>query len=362
MFRCKVKALSDVVVIPFFECYPAACLFCDLRKRIRGSVGFLKAPMWFFERHLRKDDIALVAELEADNYIFLGGEPTISKVFPSLLETLRDRSNGRIIVYTNGFVMGKYIKAFGVDRKVRNFLELVDSLVVSMEGVREYNDAVRGLESSECALTVVEKCSDLTEVKVRIGFSEISLKYVTPLVDELDEKGVPSNLFPRIGSRYPLRRETAERLYWYAIEKRNAWILLPSFSNFVSATLGVEGGKPCPAGWLKLCVWPDGKITPCQWLDYPICTLKCDLEDVERWANGWVEGAFSRIPEECSNCRYVETCRGGCRAIRDHTFCPLVEEGVEEVREAAEVKFERKEIRAKVERINEIVHGCSAGC
>ena len=365
-FELKLDKISDVVIIPFFECYPASCRFCSLKTRPKGKIGFLNTPIESFRQHIEPSHVERVAEWRADNYIILGGEPTLSKYLVDfVIKPIRDKSDGKVIVYTNGFLLGRYMKVKGIDAKVKSFIESTDRLIISMEGSKPYNDAVRGKGFTDLAHYIIEKLEGRTDVAVRMGFHKGNLKYVIEEIEYLRDFGVPVLLFPRT-DQPPLSVEEAYRLYSFMGGSDKVWILLPSFTNFVEDLIGRGDAKPCPAGWLKLNILPDGTITPCQWIDYPIATLDNKDEEIERFANRWVERAFNLNPE-CSMCKFREVCRGGCRVAEDYRWCPLrmnvkPSEGVVNMfGMVREVRSEK--VRVEVKKMDGvIVHGCSAGC
>jgi len=367
MFRLDLDRISDVVVIPFRECYPRSCRFCDFGVKPRGKFGFLSTPIESFSKHIEPSQMEKIAGWNADNYIILGGEPTLSKyLVGDIIKPIRDNTDGKVIVYTNGFLLGKFLKVKGKNHtRVREFVESVDRLVISMEGSKPYNDAVRGIGMTDLAHYIIDQLAEEVDIAVRMGFHPKNLKYVVEEMEILADKGVSVLLFPRLDMP-PLSVEQAYEFYHFVAGSGNAWILLPSFTNFVEEFAGRREGKPCPAGWLKLCVWMDGRITPCQWIDYTIATLDNDDEEIEEYANRWVEMNF--LPKlECQSCRYRDVCRGGCRAAEDWRWCPLRVEAVPEEGEVsmfgAVREVSRAKVKAEIKKLDGIVvHGCSAGC
>jgi len=361
MFELKIDRISDVVIIPFYECYPASCRFCTIKQKPIGKIGFLSTPIESFRQHIEPSYVERVGEWNADNYIILGGEPTLSAhLIDGVIDPIRERSNGKIILYTNAFLLGRYMMRKGFDERVKSLVYSIDRLVVSIEGSKPYNDYVRGKGMYDLAMFVIEKMKDYLDVVVRIGFSRYNLKYVVEALEQID---VPALLFPRLDS--VISEEDAFNLYHYVAGSENRWILLPSFTNFMEEFSGRGEGKPCPAGHMKLNVLPNGEVTPCQWIDHPIATLDMDDDEIEEYANKWVRRAFM-CPEECSNCKYKNICLGGCRVARDYRWCPLRFSAPMEGRvmiEGFTKEVKKTKVKAVVKKLEGVVvHGCSAGC
>lgn len=81
-------------------------------------------------------------------------------------------------------------------------------------------------------------------------------------------------------------------------------------------TLSLWAVGGCEAGRVLLAVWPDGDTTGCSFLNDSLG----DVSDLARDFDGspavrelrtWP----SRAPEPCRSCRYLQVCRGGCRAV-----------------------------------------------
>ncbi|MCF6207501.1 MAG: radical SAM protein, partial [Sulfurovum sp.] len=198
----KIDDVVDVVIIPFYECYPASCRFCNLKMKPLGKFGFLNTPIESFRQHIEPSDVERVAEWNAQNYIILGGEPTLSKYLIDLIDVIREKSNGKIILYTNGFLLGKYMKAKGFDDRVRYLIYSIDRLVLSMEGSKQYNDAIRGKGFTDLSHYIIDKLSEYIDVSVRMGFHGRNMKYI---IEEMEYLNVPVLLFPRL-DRLPIRR------------------------------------------------------------------------------------------------------------------------------------------------------------
>jgi len=359
----KLNKLSDVVIYPFFECN-LRCRGCPVKLPSSRKIGFLKSDPADFDVHVEIEHIRRIAQTwNVKNFVILGGEPTLSKSILYLLNELSASDGSKIIVYTNGTLIYDYLIKNGWDVKMDAFMSYVDLLIVSLEGDKYWTSILRGRGVYDKVVYVVDKLLDKKkDVIVRMSYFKDNVNSVVNEIERFSKEGVKVVLFPRIGET-PLSVKETHALYTIVSSYENADILLPSYKNFLGLN---QKGVACPAGWAKVCLLPDGWLTPCQWNFDKVAHMS--------WKDEWIEDSFrwwyrynSRIRDVCITCRYVTECRGSCRAARDYLSCPvakgivLKDVDIELFGEVREVR--RSKILARMKKMEGMVlHGCTAAC
>ena len=240
----------------------------------------------------------------------MGGEPLLSPLFDRALEVF---SSSSVTVQTNGLL---------VPKKLRQ-LERVRQVIVSVEGSRRWNDHLRGKGAFEKALKAVRLLKEHSiPVLLRATASRRSLGQVDYLLRLAEREAGGIYFYPLLGERLSL----GEVLWLFekVSKKRNSWVDLPSYFCW----LGVEGR--CAAGDSRLAFFPDGTISPCQWMDYYLGRIGDDPSLV--WENAKTFCRLKSPPEECVSCRFCWTCLGGCLLFSSFP-CPLKYRGSVQVRE-----------------------------
>ncbi len=250
------------------------------------------------ERELSLSEFeGLVAEFEAMGGLKLmvsGGEPLLHSRFREMLDVLRP-CQVRVVLLSNGTLL---------DRETVGLLEgVVDEVQVSLDGMREGHDRLRGNTAFQRA---VEGIKTLREAGIQVSISTMVTSYNTgefealkQLLEDLD--------VTQWGVDVPCR---AGGLTEYLPELETASRILSSY-GFGGGVHESTGDYTCGS---HLCaVMPDGNICKCGFFaDRPVGSLEEGLE------TGWqrVCGEYLwRLDEleECRDCRILEECRGGCR-------------------------------------------------
>lgn len=351
-FRLSLSELSDVIIYPFFECN-LNCIGCPVHKPSK-EVGFLSCPPNSFKEYINTKYLDVLTSWVFENVIILGGEPFLSSSLPTLLKTL-ERSGANIIVYTNATLL------YNVPlKKLAEVIESIDRIVISLEGGQDWTDRIRGVGTYEKAKKVISKLSlHNYNVAVRMSYFEDNLISVIKEIEELDANSIPVILFPRL-DKPPLSIEVADYFYSAVSSFDKVDIILPSYKNYIGSGEGV-----CPAGWAKVCVMPDGRLTPCQWINTTIAHIEWRDKDIEGAFTRWCSRNFD-VKDLCLGCKYAFTCRSGCRASLDYLCCP-VKKGLG-IRERKVMLFgsvrviDHNKISKLKQREGASIHGCSAGC
>jgi len=307
-FELNLDDLSDVVIYPFFECN-LRCVGCPVGKPKSREIGLLKSEPDDFVFHVQPEDLERIASWNVENIVILGGEPFLSSYLKDMLEVLTDV--GKVIVYTNATLLHDSLD------EAEEVLNLIDRVIVSLEGGREWTDRIRGRGVYDKARSVASKLKDRGyDVAVRMGYFEGNMFSVLSEIESLNEEDIPVLLFPRL-DKPPMSESTVDYFYTAVSTFKKADILLPSYKNYVGGE-----GVTCPAGWAKVCVMPDGYLTPCQWNFEALAHIEWRDEEIEAVFTAWCERNFA-IRDECWGCRYAYSCRSSCRASMDYLTCPV---------------------------------------
>jgi sulfatase maturation enzyme AslB (radical SAM superfamily) len=99
-----------------------------------------------------KEIVREARDLGATEFCVTGGEPFVREDFIELLEEISDLSPKKVLVLTNGTLLG--------EREVSKLSEWGVELQVSLEGPRKVNDSIRGRGSFEKAVRGIKKAID----------------------------------------------------------------------------------------------------------------------------------------------------------------------------------------------------------
>jgi radical SAM protein with 4Fe4S-binding SPASM domain len=250
----------------------------------------------------------------------MGGEPLLSPLFDRALEVF---SPSPVTVQTNGLLVPQKLKQ----------LERVRQVIVSLEGNKRWNDYLRGKGTHEKVLKAVRLLKEHSiPVLLRATVSRQSLRQVDYLLKLAEREADGIYFYPLLGEKFSL----GEVLWLFERMSRhkNSWIDLPSYFGY----LGVGGF--CAAGESRLAFFPDGTISPCQWMNkfYYLGRIGDDPSLV--WENVETFCRLKRPPEDCTSCQFCWTCRGGCMLLSSFP-CPLKYREFVQVREGDGFRQER---------------------
>lgn len=322
----NLRNLETIIIFPYNECN-LACRMCPVKNPIRVEKAFRADPNEF-EWHISDDAVEWLASLSPRTFTILGGEPLISKTTPMIMEKLRkgdskaqekynnsiynnlDMIGRNIVMYTNGQL---------ITEDTIDVLSIVDklSVVVSLEGDRDYTNYVRGPGVFERAMAAVKLLRDHDiPVTIRVGYSQENLNSVFSLMRKIGNE-LPMEFSPRI-DKPPLPKRLAKNLYYAVASLPHADILQPSYKNFV----GLD--RRCPAGIKRFTVHPDDTITACQWSSEVVAKAGDDDDFLKEAMRSWV-AKNTRIEPECISCKKATVCYSSCRVSKDYKQCPTRE-------------------------------------
>jgi radical SAM protein with 4Fe4S-binding SPASM domain len=203
--------------------------------------------------------------------------------------------------------------------RLASLLEDYDEVQVSLDGMKEVNDRIRGAESFEKAVSGINAL--LREgVKVSVAFTLIpenggEAERLYRFVDGLGVSsfnvgwGVPIG---RLKERVPYREylETVERLRKLGLET-------PVAGGTLGDPLPVKPDSfySCEAGTSQVFISSTGDVYPCLILRHPSFRMGNVREEslIEIWRKGdWEKLKRNLKGTKCESCPLFPRCRGGC--------------------------------------------------
>ena len=269
--------------------------------------------------------------LEVD---FFGGEPLMNfQVVKDLVAYGRAiekeyNKNFRFTITTNGVLLD--------DKKIDFINEHMDNVVLSLDGRKEINDAMRKTINDGGSYDVilpkfkamVDKRGD-KDYYIRGTFTNHNIDFSNDIMDFYNQGFKKVSVEPVVTSEemeYALREEHLEDVLkeyekfskkYIDIKKKDKDFYFFHFMiDLEQGPCIIKRSVGCGAGSEYLAVTPEGELYPCHQfvgeLDFRLGTLdngieKEDLRDVFKKANIYNK-------EECSNCWARYYCSGGCHA------------------------------------------------
>jgi len=253
-----------------------------------------------------------------------GGEPLMnSEVLFQLLDYFENRNVDRIDLLTNGTLLTDSI----ID-KLKHYKKL-RRLQLSLEGLQETNDEIRGMNSYERTITAIDnlKRHGLV-VSIMMTVGKHNQDEVIPLAEELAKHNVDVFIIDRFIPEgqsseltgWVLSPEEIKEVYTKAYEyfKRT---LKPRFLLYRTLFCLLNPDDPhigaiCSVGNNALTIMPNGDVLPCRRLPIKLGNLfETTLYDI--WYTSpllWEIRNPGNLKGKCNGCEFVPICRG-CRAV-----------------------------------------------
>ena len=248
-----------------------------------------------------------------------GGEPLLHPSFFTFAEEIR-RRGAKWAVLTNGTLID--------EEKAKRLASLTPVFVqVSLDGVKDTHDSIRGAGNFEKALRGIDLLKK-ADVKVLVSFTA--------------QKGNAGD-FAALAK--VCRKHKVDKLWWdrvvtddterlalstdeFAALVRQANEVQERFRRFHAKTK-IDNGRAlqflcarepcvyrCGAGGNLLIFLPNGDVMPCRRLPFVIGNLeKTPLEEIVAASDLMRELRETRPPEECRLCPKLSLCRGGAKCV-----------------------------------------------
>lgn len=244
-----------------------------------------------------------------------GGEPL---THPDLFWLLEEAGNRGITtaVLTNGTLIGR--------REAAELKRLdVDYVQVSLDGLRETHDKIRGEGSFDLAIRGIRELK-AQGIYVTVAFTaqRENHKELGRLADFCNNLGADKLWFDRVvipkdedknnlslsSKEYSALCRKASRL------NRQGKISCARALQFIPCK-----GKniySCNAGSRLLAILADGTVMPCRRLPIEVGNVtQSELLTIYRESPELIKLRKSEIPEKCKPCKYAQSCRGGSKCI-----------------------------------------------
>jgi len=308
---------------------PVGCRGCYVDATPAGRDDDADAGFW--ERAVDE-----LARMRVFHLALGGGEAALR---PDLLLAVARRARAR------GLVPNVTTSGIALPEELLAAAHVFGQVNVSLDGVGDGYAAVRGTDAFELAdravrtlvargfrvgLNVVltrqtfDRLGEVVDYAKAHGVGEVEILRVKPV-------GRGARDFAAVTLTKTQRRALLPTVLGLARRRRVRLRLDCSMAPFVCAhepdpaVLSFLGIGGCLAGDHLVSADAAGRVSGCSFLAPPP-----DAPRIDALAAHWDEpGAFAvtrdfvaRAPEPCRSCRYLELCRGGCRAVAAHTGDP----------------------------------------
>lgn len=308
--------------------------------------------------------------------IIVGGEPLLSPALPKIIDMLSEKKI-RIAISTNS----KWVR-WAVDstiderwRKkedgslktmddILTLLQNVDSIQVSIEGTKDYNDSIRGPGSFEDAMQAVQILKQKgKDVFFRVTYSRENLHMVPELLALAEQFGVHIYFFPFKGDNQPpLSSEQQSWLFDMLLQytsddgKKLAMAAIPQYMCYI----GEE--DYCPAGKNIINIMPDGTVTPCEMnvppYHFPLGHFNDEGLDIGRFSERLETYLFEmkQMDLGCINCKKHKVCQSGCLETNEYLNCPLKEQiDVNYSIYHGDIELNRRQVSSRTQAVTKIM-------
>jgi radical SAM protein with 4Fe4S-binding SPASM domain len=258
------------------------------------------------------------------SFSITGGEPLMNpELLFQLLDYLETKNVNRIDLLTNGTLLTDDI----IDKLKR--YEKLRRLQLSLEGLRETNDKIRGLNSFDKTMEAVDnlKRHGLV-VSIMMTIGKHNKDEIIPLADELAKHNV--DVF--IIDRFIPEGQSSELISW-VLSPEEIKVVYSNAYKYFKRTLNPRFllyrtlfcllnpddshiGAICSVGNNALTIMPNGDVLPCRRLPIKLGNLN-DTTLFDIWYTSdflWEIRNPANLKGKCNSCEYVPVCRG-CRAV-----------------------------------------------
>ncbi len=253
--------------------------------------------------------------------ILTGGEPLLRPDFWKICQTGMDLGF-KIRLLTNGTLITKEV--------AQDIKTHADEVQVSLDGMRESNDVIRGKGSFQKIIAGISALMDAGVVpSVAVVATRANSEEIPALLEFLAEYGITSMqirpLMPRGRGSLNLRLAMTSREYELLITRiyemgyssRTDFLKVERFvANIRAPTKNARG---CSAGWGAVSIASTGEVYPCVAAHIPSLRLGSIREQPFKaiWMNSHnldVWRSFDvNVSSHCRSCEWRNLCGGGCK-------------------------------------------------
>lgn len=206
-----------------------------------------------------------------------------------------------------------------------------DEYLVSLDGLRETHDRIRGCGSFDRVISFVQKINDKSKVRLNVTISSKNMNQMEELVKLADTMGVSIGFAPfrNIGSGRAnnyIEMLNADDMVWIqdnvqSLRKKyfNTRIIL-AYHDLCNEGMyyhPFQFSKPCPSCH-NISILNNGQVFHCDFLSYigdTFCggnVLESSLDEI--WNGNYMKRYRNiEINSKCLNCKfYMKKCTGGC--------------------------------------------------
>lgn len=279
-----------------------------------------------------KELIDEISKMKVIQIILSGGEPFIRKDILEILEYCVKKKIPDLIVVTNGLLLNEE----RIDKLKKSGLK---KIAVSLDGLKESHEMIRGKGTFERTLNVIKKLvNNGFEVRVTITLNRLNKEDVTELSTILELMGVKKinvgNLIPcgrgkKLWAEILDKNEKKELLNKSKqINKKYGKNLISFESSFLQEPNVSESEKKiipylgCRGGRTYCAILANGDVVACKMLPHIIAgnIYKDKFSNIWRNDKNWNIWRENKLSKKCSICKYGDACRGGCRALSFYKF------------------------------------------
>lgn len=258
---------------------------------------------------------------------FTGGEPFIRKDFWKILENCYEHKEKVTYgILSNGTLINEEIVSKLYDLNVAY-------VQISLEGLEEINDQIRGkgsFKKAVSALKMLIKGNVLASISMTITSKNLKeVPKVINLAKNIGVSGISARRLVPIGMGKQMEelmiapREAKQLLEYVLSENKKGDMHIGIGCE--EGLLAQESYLPqsiCNAGYYSFSVMPNGDVYPCRRLPlYSGNLLENDFEEIMQNSKELIKiRNFNNINKKCQSCPYFNECLGGAKCISNAYF------------------------------------------
>lgn len=239
-----------------------------------------------------------------------GGEPLLIPNIKEYLDVVLEKAD-KLLLMTNGTMLSSDVVNYIAQRGI--------AVQVSIDGIKETHDKIRGINSYERAMSGIRMLvSKGIRVIVGCTLHKDNFREVTDIVRAVKESGANKVWFDRY---IPCGNASALSTKDFV----EAMTLLAGAKRFETDGFEVGASRAlqflftmntpyrCTALTKSMTVLPDGTVYPCRRM--PIKIGNCWEQDLKEIFEHSLRKVLEQAPKGCNGCSRKEACKGGLRCL-----------------------------------------------